>query len=163
MRFTLYADYSLLQKKGEESLECKLQKLLENKVTHLKVVSVFLFEGKEFFELKRRVKKFYGFKSVYFTKPLFSSKKTIKKFARIFSKKYDLNFCEKYFFIAHGLEFSKNQKVFYLEKQIRKLGFKNVRFSVLKGKGNKNDLYKKTCKFGRNIFFSDCENYSFFY
>lgn len=56
MRFTLYADYSLLQKKGEESLECKLQKFLENKVTHLKVVSVFLFEGKEFFELKRRVK-----------------------------------------------------------------------------------------------------------
>ena len=163
MRFTLYADYSLLQKKGEESLECKLQKLLENKVTHLKVVSVFLFEGKEFFELKRRVKKFYGFKSVYFTKPLFSSKKTIKKFARIFSKKYDLNFCEKYFFVAHGLDFSKNQKVFYLEKQIRKLGFKNVRFSVLKGKGNKNDLYKKTCKFGRNIFFSDCKNYSFFY
>ena len=32
MRFTLYADYSLLQKKGEESLECKLQKLLENQV-----------------------------------------------------------------------------------------------------------------------------------
>ena len=77
------------KKKGEESLECKLQKLLENKVTHLKVVSVFLFEEKEFF-------------------------------------------------VAHGLDFSKNQKVFYLEKQIRKLGFKNVRFSVLKGKGNKN-------------------------
>ena len=148
MRFTLYADYSLLQKKGEESLECKLQKLLENKVTHLKVVSVFLFEGKEFFELKRRVKNFYGFKSVYFTKPLFSSKKTIKKFARIFSKKYDLNFCEKYFFVAHRLDFSKNQKVFYLEKQIRKLGFKNVRFSVLKGKGNKNDLYKKLVNSG---------------
>ena len=67
MCFTLYADYSLLQKKGEESLECKLQKILENQVTHLKVVSVFLFEGKEFFELKRRVKNFYGFKSVYFT------------------------------------------------------------------------------------------------
>ena len=49
MRFTFYADYSLLQKNGEESLECKLQKLLENKVTHLKVVSVFLFVRKRIF------------------------------------------------------------------------------------------------------------------
>lgn len=48
MRFTLYVDYSLLQKKGEESLECKLQKLLENKVTHLKVVSVFFLKEKNF-------------------------------------------------------------------------------------------------------------------
>ena len=86
MRFTFYADYSLLQKKGEESLECKLQKLLENKVTHLKVVFVFLFEGKEFFELKRRVKNFYGFKSVYFTKPLFSSKKQLKNLHGFFLK-----------------------------------------------------------------------------
>ena len=52
------------------------------------------------------------------------------------------------FFVAHRLDFSKNQKVFYLEKQIRKLGFKNVRFSVLKGKGNKNDLYKKLVNSG---------------
>ena len=162
MRFTLYVDYSLLQKKGEESLECKLQKLLENKVTHLKVDSVFLFEGKEFFELKRRVKNFYGFKSVYFTKPLFSSKKTIKKFARIFSKKYDLKFFEKYFFVAHGLDFSKNQKVFYLEKQIRKLGFKNVRFSVLKGKGNKNDLYKKLVNSGEIYSFRNVKIIPFF-
>ena len=118
MRFTLYADYSLLQKKGEESLECKLQKLLENQVTHLKVVSVFLFEGKEFFELKRRVKKFYGFKSVYFTKPLFSSKKTIKKFARIFSKKYDLNFCEKYFLSLTDLIFQKIRKFSTLKNRL---------------------------------------------
>ena len=118
MRFTFYADYSLLQKKGEESLECKLQKLLENKVTHLKVVYVFLFEGKEFFELKRRVKNFYGFKSVYFTKPLFSSKKTIKKFARIFSKKYDLKFFEKYFFVAHGLDFQKIRKFSTLKNRL---------------------------------------------
>lgn len=91
MKKDFYALYALCRlqsssKKGEESLECKLQKLLENKVTHLKVVSLFLFEEKEFF-------------------------------------------------VAHGLDFSKNQKVFYLEKQIRKLGFKNVRFSVLKRKG----------------------------
>ena len=113
MRFTLYADYSLLQKKGEESLECKLQKILENQVTHLKVVSVFLFEGKEFF-------------------------------------------------VAHGLVFSKNQKVFYLEKQIRKLGFKNVRFSVLKGKGNKNDLYKKLVKSGEIYSFRNVKIIPFF-
>ena len=91
MKKDFYALYVLCRlqsssKKGEESLECKLQKLLENKVTHLKVVFVFLFEGKEFFELKRRVKNFYGFKSVYFTKPLFSSKKQLKNLHGFFLK-----------------------------------------------------------------------------
>lgn len=131
----LQINYHLLQKRGTDSLEAILEKLLEQGETELYIISVFMTKGFEYSKMKARVLAYKNkFNKVSFSSPVLMGRRRIKSFAAFLVNEYNLNTSSNYIFVGHGLPDSKNKEYFLLDKDFQKLGYKNARVSLLMGK-----------------------------
>ena len=138
---TITVDYALLQKKGNDSLESKLDSLAYSGVQRLRIVSVFVTNGFECKAMKSRVRAFSSrFKKISFTKPVLSGKTRIYSFAKLLISHAYFDPNEKTILVGHGLPLSKNAEYKTLERKLHKLGTKNARVVLLKGRGTVQDF-----------------------
>jgi len=137
----LQVNYHLLQKKGEESLEAILEKFLEQGITELKIISVFMTKGFEFSRMKSRVLVYKDrFKKVVFSNPVLKGRRRIKAFAAFLINEYKLDKISNYIFVGHGLPDSKNKEYFVLEKALKNQGYGNAKVALLMGKTSNVDF-----------------------
>lgn len=138
----LKVDYKLLHNKGKDGLEAKLEQLVQQKVTELAVIPVFMTEGFEYSKMRERVLLYKPrFKKVCFFAPVLKGRKRIRAFAAFLINEYALDKERVYIFVGHGLPESKNREYFLLEKYLKKLGYGNTKVFLLKGKsGNLEEL-----------------------
>lgn len=131
----LLVNYHLLQKKGDESLEALLEKLLLQGEKEVKIISVFMTKGFEFSRMKNRVLAYkHKFNKVSFSSPILKGRKRICSFAAFLINEYKLDRFSNYIFVGHGLPGSKNREYFALEKALKKQGFGNAKVALLMGK-----------------------------
>ena len=146
---TLTVDYALLQKKGDDSLESKLDSLASSCIQRLRIVSLFVTNGFECKAMKARVRAFSSrFKKISFTKPVLSGKTRIYAFAKQLISHSYFDPKEKTILVGHGLPYSKNSEYRSLERKLHKLGAKNVRLVLLKGQGSVQDFLSDLEKSG---------------
>lgn len=145
----IYADYALLQKTGAESLEEKINSLSKEGVQNLKITGLFVSRGFEFNALKKKCLNLKNqFKKLILTEPFLSSKAEIRRFAACLIQNSYFNLSEKTLLVAHGRANSENHEYFLLERTLHKLGAKNVRIVVLKGKRSGRDFVSNLVKSG---------------
>jgi len=137
----LQVNYHLLHKKGDESLESILERLLQNGVKEIKIISVFMTKGFEFSKMKHRVLVYKDrFKKVHFSNPVLEGRRRINSFAAFLINEYNLDKFSNYIFVGHGLPDSKNREYFALEKALKKQGFGNAKVALLMGNGGNPEL-----------------------
>ena len=141
----LSVDYHLLQKKGEESLESVLEKLLEQGVRELKIVSVFMTRGFEYSRMRERVLDYKRkFRKLKISEPVLKGRRKISSFADFLIEEYKIDGLTNYIFVGHGLPDSKNSEYFLLEKYLKKKGYPNTKVFMLKGKSGFPEDFEKT-------------------
>lgn len=146
-------DYRLLALPPEEngSLEYRLQNLAENSKGNetLFVKAVFMVEGHEYRQMKKRVSAFIdSFSSIIYTPAILGDSKGIKKFAGFILDEYKIQKNVEYLFVGHGSINSENLPYRELQNVLIDSGFSNVKIAVLKGSGNLED-YLKILKGGK--------------
>lgn len=154
MSFRLVVDYEFLHgdRSEKESLENKLLELEEKGVKKVSVTSLFISRGREFQTLKERVRPFEKrFRSFEIKLPVLGTGKSLRAFAKRFEKEYGEKKKETILLVGHGKKNGKNEDFYKLSKELRKLGFTNLDFIVLKGKGNFKDFERKLVKNGNRF------------
>lgn len=147
-------DYKLLAISAEEkgSLEHQLQNLAEKSKGSetLFVNAVFMVEGHEYNQMKKRVSAFAdSFSSITYTPAILGNSEKIRNFARFILNQYEIQKNVEYLFVGHGSKNSENLPYSELQKVFVDSGFSNVKVAVLKGSGNLED-YLKILKDGKN-------------
>lgn len=130
----------------KESLEHQLQSLAEKSKgkESLFVNAVFMVEGHEYNQMKKRVSAFDDFfSSIIYSPAILGNSDRIQKFAEFILREYKITKSKNYLFIGHGTKDSENLPYKKLESVFADADFPNVKIAVLKGSGNIDDYLKK--------------------
>lgn len=144
MKGFLSVDYGLLNSKGEETLESRINLLLASGVDEITVRPVLMTKGFEYEQLVKRLEQFKkSFKNVEILSPVLGDRNSTEAFADLLVKEIGFDSEKEYVLVGHGSKNGENQEYALLSEILHSKGFKNVEVAVLAGKGNVHDYITK--------------------